>query len=111
MFLKSYNFRKTLQEQASYNHTTVAGLYDKLQRFKPNRIPFMVICDIMESEGINIDVCPYGDILYNVNWLHYGDTHKRVKQLLEAHGYWIGATGTIYKNLANGNYDAVGELR
>ena len=94
------------------NHTDIKGLFEMLQRFKPNRLPYELICELAESDGVGIDICPYGDLIYNTNYSDYGNTYKHIKELLEKYGYWVASfTGTIFKNLDGGKYDTVGEVR
>lgn len=113
MFLTRENYKEKLQEHALLNHhESVTELFEKYKRIKPNRMPYELICELIEGGGVEIDVCVGGDIIYNVDYANYGNTHSRIKQTLEKYGYWVASfTGNIFKDLDNGKYDAVGEIR
>ena len=60
----------------------------------------------------DIDVCPYGDLIYNTDYSNYADTYKRISDLLVKYGYRVcGWKGTIFKEIGTDKYDTVGEIR
>lgn len=112
MYLTKDNYQTKLQENALMNHTDVEGLFEILKKFKPNRMPYELICKLIEIDGVGIYVCPYGDIIYYFNQSNRIDNCKRIKKLLSMHNYWTaGFVGTLYKDLPDNKFEAVGGIR
>lgn len=112
MFLKYDDYESKLQDWASQNHTDVNGLFELLNRFKPHRMPYELICKLLKIKGVQIDVCPCGDLVYNSNYADYSTTYKLVKLHCEEYGYLVcGYGGYILKTLDKDNIVQVGELR
>ena len=112
MFLTKENYNARLQEHALMNHTSVAGVFETYKRFKPNRMPYELICELLEDGSVGINFCPYGDLIYNTNYSDYAGTFRRISNLLEKYGYWVGGLrGTIFKNISADKFAAVGEVR
>ena len=112
MYLKRENYKAKLQAKAQASHTDVAGVFENLRHFKPNRLPYELICELLEGGDIGIDVCPYGDLIYNTDYSNYADTYKRISNLLVKYGYQVCSwKGTIFKKISTDEYDAVGEIR
>lgn len=112
MYLTKNNHISKLQENALMNHTDVKGLFKKLEIFKPHRIPYEIILKLVDIDGVGIDICPYGDLVYNTNYSNYSGTYKKIKYILESNGYWIARfTGTIFKDLSDNRIESIGEVR
>ena len=117
MYLTKNNYQTKLQENALMNHTDVEGLFEKYHKFKPGRLPYDAICELVENGSVGINVCTYGDLIYTIvgqvyNPTDYVASYKHIKKTLEKHGYWIASfRGNIYKDLDNGECICVGEIR